>query len=64
MADSLGAIEDLEDQRTKIEQYKQRLEDIFARHDVSEANAFVDHSKVPFKLASVIKLSFCGRFSS
>ena len=46
MVSNLGAIEDLGDQKLKIEQYKQRLKDIIHRQDVSEATAFVDHSEL------------------
>jgi hypothetical protein len=45
MATNLGAIEDLGDQKVKIEQYKQSLTAIIERQDDSEIIGFVDHSE-------------------
>ena len=45
MASGLGSIEDISDQKIKIEHYKQRLSEIFDRKDEQDITAFVDHSK-------------------
>ena len=45
MTSDLGSIEDIGDQKLKIEQYKEKLADIFQRQDEHEIKAFVDHSK-------------------
>ena len=45
MASNLGAIEDLGDQKAKIEQYKQSLLAIIERKDSLEIMAFIDHSE-------------------
>lgn len=45
MASGLGSIEDISDQKVKIEHYKQRLSDTFSRKILEEITAFVDHSK-------------------
>ena len=45
MASGLGSIEDISDQKIKIEHYKQKLSDIFSRKDEQDITAFVDHSK-------------------
>jgi len=45
MATNLGAIEDLGDQKVKIEQYKQSLLGIIERKYAAEITAFIDHSK-------------------
>ncbi len=46
MESGLGSIEDISDQKVKIEHYKQRLTDIFSEKNENEITAFVDHSKL------------------
>ena len=40
----------INDQKTKIEQYKQLLSAVISTNNVEDAKAFVDHSKLASKL--------------